>query len=148
MAEAYIAIANGSPWVVPSLESISPSPTIKSLIGAWYVLLSMVDIAGHMTWMLWRAACLFMALKTFEASTSRIASVWSNVKISLIACTAASHPASCPAQVCKGPAAACISSLTVFSTALAIICRGTSPIPIGLHPELLFIGGLIDRPQK
>ena len=69
-AKAYIAIANGSPWVVPSLESISPPPTIKSLIGAWYVLLSMVDIAGHITRMLWRAACLFMTLKAFEASTS------------------------------------------------------------------------------
>ena len=69
-AKAYIAIANGSPWVVPSLESISPPPTIKSLIGAWYGLLSMVDIVGHITWMLWRAACLFMTLKAFEASTS------------------------------------------------------------------------------
>ena len=25
---------------------------------------------GHITWMLWRAACLFMTLKAFEASTS------------------------------------------------------------------------------
>lgn len=104
------------------------------------MLLSMVDIARHITWMLWRAACLFMALKVFEASTSRIASVSLNVKISLIACTAASHPPSCPAQVCKGPAAACISSLTVFSIALAIIRRGTSPIPIGLTPGFLFSG--------
>ena len=52
IARAYIAIANGSPvqgckvgvcppldpssgWVVPSVESISPSPVMKSLIGAW-----------------------------------------------------------------------------------------------------------------
>lgn len=75
---------------------------MKSLIGTWYVLLSMVDIAGHINRMLRRAACLLIELNAFEASTSRIAS---NANISLIACTAASHPASCPAHV-KGPAAA------------------------------------------
>ena len=81
MASAYIAIANGSPCVVPSLELISPSPTMKSLIGTRYVLLRMVDIAGHVNWMLWRAACLLIELNAFDASTCRIASVSSNANI-------------------------------------------------------------------
>ena len=43
---------------------------------------------------------------------------------------AASDPAACPA---KGPAADITSSPTQKRMALAIICRGTSPIPIGRH---------------
>ena len=76
LAKAYIAMTNGSPWVVPSFKSISPSLTMKSLIGTWYVFLSMVElIAGQLTLILWRAACLLTALKAFDASTRRIASV-------------------------------------------------------------------------
>ena len=47
------------------------------------MLVSMVEIAGHTTLILWRAVYLLTALKAFKASTSRIASVSSNVKISL-----------------------------------------------------------------
>ena len=35
-----MAIARGSPWVVPSVDSITPPPMINSLTGVRYVLLN------------------------------------------------------------------------------------------------------------
>ena len=59
------------------------------------------------------------------------------VKMSLMACMVASHPPSCPAHTCKGPAALRTSSFTMLITALAMIRLGTSPTPIGLTPGYL-----------
>ena len=46
-AMAYIAMANGSPCVVPSVERISPLPGIITLTGDWYVLLMICAIGGQ-----------------------------------------------------------------------------------------------------
>ena len=71
-----MAIASGSPWVIPSIDEISP-PLTNNLIGLVQVLLSTVDIAGHITLMLCRAAwrTRLMVLNAFVASTKSIASV-------------------------------------------------------------------------
>ena len=96
------------------------------LIGALYVLIRIWASGGQETVMLWRAACLFSELNAFVASTRSTASELGVLKISLIAWTAASHPPSCPAHTCKGPAASSMSQLITLSTALAIIRLGTS----------------------
>ena len=79
-----MAIASGSPWVIPSIDEISP-PLTNNLIGLVQVLLSTVDIAGHITLMLCRAAWRLMVLNAFVASTKSIASVSSKASISFIA---------------------------------------------------------------
>ena len=62
-ARAYIAIARGSPWVVPSVDSISPLPITYSFTGARYVLLRTQAIGGHSLSMLYSAALRLMVLK-------------------------------------------------------------------------------------
>ncbi len=75
IARAYMAIARGSPRVVPSVDAISPLPVMKSLIGALYVFTSTWASGGQMMLMLWRAAFRLMELKALVASTNRTASV-------------------------------------------------------------------------
>ena len=53
-----------------------------------------------------------MELKALEASTNRAASQLAVENISRMAWIAASDPAACPAQVCKGPTADITSSST------------------------------------
>jgi len=71
MAMACIAITRGSPWVVPSVDDISPLPTTIILTGALYVLMSTGDSGGQRILTLCRAAFLFRELKALEASTNR-----------------------------------------------------------------------------
>ena len=40
MAMAYMAIAKGSPWVVPSVDGISPLPGMNRRTGCLYVFTS------------------------------------------------------------------------------------------------------------
>ena len=56
MARAYIALASASPCLIPYVDEISAPPLINNRIGLLYVLLSIVDIHGHVTLMLWKAA--------------------------------------------------------------------------------------------
>ena len=107
----YHGIANGSPWVVPSSDCISPPPAINNRAGLRYVLIKYVAIYGHVILTLWRLTDLFMVLKAIVASMSNTASVDSSSNKSRIAWIAASAPAPCPAQVWSGPAASRISSL-------------------------------------
>ena len=76
-ARAYIAIARGSPWVVPSVDSISPPPITYSFTGARYVLLRTQAIGRHSLSRLYMysAALRLMVLKAFVASTKRTASM-------------------------------------------------------------------------
>ena len=74
-ARAYIAIARGFPWVVPSLDSISPPPITYNFTGAQFVLLRTQAIGGHSLSMLYSAALRLMVLKSFVASTKRTASM-------------------------------------------------------------------------
>ena len=52
IARAYIAIANGSPCVVPSVDAISPFHGMIILIGALYVLIRIWASGGQETVML------------------------------------------------------------------------------------------------
>ena len=52
MAIAYMAIARGSPWVVPSVEEISPLPGMNIRTGYLYVFTSIWARGGHSTLML------------------------------------------------------------------------------------------------
>ena len=99
-----------------------------------------MDKAGHRIEMLWSAAWRFTELNALDASTKRAASALSSQKRSRMACIAASHPATCPAQTCRGPAASAISSPMQYKMAFARILRGTSPIPIGRTPGFLSKG--------
>ena len=73
VANPYIAMANGSPWVVPSCDKMT-SPSIKSSNGLRYELIKMVAMEGHSRLMLWRATLWLRTLKAFAASTIRTAS--------------------------------------------------------------------------
>ena len=99
-----------------------------------------VVTAGQIKCMLWSAAFLFRELNALEASTRSTPSVSLSVNRCLMAWIAASHPPFCPAHTCTDPAAACISSLTIFNTDLDMMRRTTSPTPIGLTPGHLFSG--------
>ena len=63
MAIAYMAIAKGSPWVVPSVDGISPLPVMNRRTGCRCVLMSTCARREHNTLMLWRAEHLLMELK-------------------------------------------------------------------------------------
>ena len=73
MARAYIAIASGSPCVVPSRE-VMYSPPMNNLAGLQLVLVRMGAKVGHRTWTFRRAASLLSGLKAFPASARRTAS--------------------------------------------------------------------------
>ena len=81
-----------------------------------------------------RAFWRLSELKAFEASTMIVASTSGVSNTCRMACMAASHPASCPAQSWSGPSAALTSSFKVVRIALLMIRRAVSPIPMGLTP--------------
>ena len=93
-------------------------------------------------WMLCKTDFRLMVLNAFDASTRRIAPEVSSSKIFDIACIAASHPDDCPAHSCKDPALCITSSLNTDRTALPIILRRTSPIPIGRTQSGFFSKGI------
>ena len=127
VARACMGMASGSPCVIPSWESrMSPST-----VGARYVLMSMVASGEQSLLMFWRATWRFRELK---ASTRRTASVSNAV---LTACTAASIPAICPPHIWRQPEASWMSGFASDITALAIIRRPVSPMPIGRTPGFL-----------
>ena len=65
VASAYMAIARGSPWMVPSVDEISPLPAMIILTGALYVLIRICFRGGHSTLTLCRAALGFRMLGDF-----------------------------------------------------------------------------------
>ncbi len=87
-----------------------------------------MEIEGHRCLMLCRAEILLSELKAFDASVS------SSRKLSRTELMAASHPAICPAQSWKEPAASCMSPLVITISALAVMRLAISPMPIGLTP--------------
>ena len=74
IAVTYIAIASGSPWVVPSWES-KISSSMNSLMSFLYVFKRTLERGGQRWCMFWRAACRFNKLKGLATSTRIIASV-------------------------------------------------------------------------
>jgi len=96
----------------------------------------MLESGGHKTYMLWRATCRLRQLKAFLASTSR--TPWADESENI----ARSHRMnSCltsgilPCTKLKRSSSFQNVQLNrVLSTALAIILRTTSPIPIGHTP--------------
>ena len=88
--------------------------------------------------MFWRATWRFKELKAFVASMRRTASVSLESKAALTACTAASIPAICPPHIWRQPEASWMSGFATDITALAIIRRAVSPMPIGRTPGFLF----------
>ena len=72
VASPYIAIANGSPCVIPSLDRITFSFT-KSLDGLEYEFCIAGSIEGHIFKMLFKARFRFRELNAFSASISNIA---------------------------------------------------------------------------
>ena len=79
-----------------------------------------------------RAFSRFSVLNALAASRNRTACTSRDSKTWFIACTAASHLASCPAQSWTVPATAWMSSSTMEMIALLIFLQDTSPIPMGL----------------
>ena len=65
---AYIGIANGSPWVVPSHDNMS-SPATKRRTGFQYVLTIPGCSSGHSFWMLAMQADLLRQLNASASST-------------------------------------------------------------------------------
>ena len=74
VAIAYMGMANGSPYVVPSLE-YSTSPSMNSLVGAIYELMRAVASGGQSLWMFSRTVSQLRELNVLLPSTSRMASV-------------------------------------------------------------------------
>ena len=99
----------------------------------------MVASEGQILIILWRAVCLFRALKAFLASTRRTASVSSFWKVDRTAWTAASVPEGCPAHSWCEPAASRTSHRTIDSTALAMIRLAVWHTPIGRTPGFLLM---------
>ena len=130
---AYMAIAKGSPCVVPSRERMV-SPLMKSSDLDLYVLMRIVASEGHTCFTFLRATSLFSELNVLEASTKMITSVSAELKTSHMACIAAWHQFSWPAQSCNAPATSWTSSLMTEEMALLMIRRTVSPTPIGLMP--------------
>ena len=87
-----------------------------------------------------RRTFLFTVLNAFVASIRSTASVSCSLKISCIAWTAASLPASWPAQTCSEPTDSVISSRIVDTTTLPVIHLRISPVPIGRKPRFLSRG--------
>ena len=98
-----------------------------------------VAIAGQTTLTLWRNAFLFNESNAFVASISS-ASVSSSSNIWRIPFTAASHPASWPAQSWRDPTEEMISSLMEVTNSFPAIHRKTSPTPTGRSPGYLLSG--------
>ena len=88
---AYIAIARGSPWVVPSCED-KVSPLINKSMSDLYVFTRALDNRGHSFMTLFRATFRLRELKALVASTVKNASVVGSLKMDLAAWIAASHP--------------------------------------------------------
>ena len=72
VAKAYIGMAKGSPWVVPSCDRIT-SPSMYRSEGALYVLYRTVESSGQVNWMLCNAT--FRELKALLASMRSTASI-------------------------------------------------------------------------
>ena len=80
MAYIHVAIARGSPCVVPSRDDMYwPSTNSQELFR--YVLIKTGAMAGQTTSMLRRASCLLSRLNALEASTKITASVSSSSNI-------------------------------------------------------------------
>ena len=99
------------------------------------MLIRAVAIGGHDLLMFCKATWRLRALKALLASTKSAASLES--KAVLTACTAASIPEICPPHNWRHPEASWTSDLTTDSTALAMIRRAVSPMPMGRTPGLL-----------
>ena len=97
----------------------------------------MVASAGQSLRMLWRATLRFSELNALVASARRMASLLSESRHLLAACTAASMPDNCPPQSWMQPDASWMSCLIKDRVALAIILRAVSPMPIGRTPGFL-----------
>ena len=96
-----------------------------------------VAIIGHIIWMFWSITSRFIRLNALSASTNKIASISSSLKIELKECTAASHPARWPLQSCKSLAFSRMFLLKVVITTRPRILPIPSPIPIGLASGFL-----------
>ena len=133
VAMVYIAIARGSPWVVPSCEN-RVSPPYKQFY-AWPVCVH--KGRGHSFMTLFRATLRLRELKALVASTIRKASVAGSVKMDLATWTAASHPLVWPAQSCCDPTVSKMSKERTEAMALQMIHHAHSPTPIGRTPRHL-----------
>ena len=65
---AYIPIAIGSPWVVPSFDEISFPPVMNNLEGFMLQVLMYVAISGHKILTLYKITVRFIELKTLLVS--------------------------------------------------------------------------------
>ncbi len=98
----YIGIA---PCVVPSWDE---PPTNKS-VGSRYMLMRTIASNGQRYLSFCRATCRLSELNALLAFTSRTHSLFEFKNAFLVAWTAASAPAICPAHSCRGPAASWMS---------------------------------------
>ena len=113
------------------------SPSTNRSVGAWYMLIRAVAIEGHDLLMFCKVTWWLSELKALLTSTKSAASLSSELKAVLTACTTASILEICPPHSWKHPEASWTSALTTDSTALAMICCAMSPMPMGRTPGLL-----------
>ena len=93
-----------------------------------------------MYWTLCRATVRFRRLNALYASISRTASVSISWKMLRRAWMAASQPAGWPTHTCVTPAASMMSFFRTVITALPMMRRKVSPMPIGRTPGFLSSG--------
>ena len=72
VARPYMAMARGSPWVVPSCDRMI-SPSMKSSVGLLYELIRIVAIGGQRRLILCKATCRLRVLNALVASTRSVA---------------------------------------------------------------------------
>ena len=101
------------------------------------MLIRAVAIGGRDLLIFCKATWRLRALKALLASTKSAASLSSESKAVLTACTAASIPEICPPHNWRHPEESWTSALTADSTALAMIRRAVSPMPMGRTPGLV-----------
>ena len=112
-------------------------PSTNRSIGARYVLIRAMAIEGHDLLMFCKATWRLSELKALLTSTKSAASLSSELKAVLTACTTASIPEICPPHSRRHPEASWISALMTDSMALAMIRHAMSPMPMGQTPGLL-----------
>ena len=128
---------NVHPWFVLWQTYNHTSPSTKSSVGFLYEFMSMVAMSGQRRLMLCNATWWVRTLNAFVASTSKAASHSSDSKAELVACTPASMPEIWPSHIWRQPNASWISGAAMDRTALAMIQREVSSMPIGHIPGCL-----------
>ena len=135
---AYMLIAPGHPYVVPSLlKRISLLPSTKNILYSQWALNRNVDALGHDFLTCNKVKCRLTELKAFAASTHSTPSIPGTFSKSVIAWNPPSIPNLSPAHRTSVPQNSSTSFPVTSITTLASSLYLTSPIPKGWVPDYL-----------